>query len=301
MKRIAILAGLAVIAVLVALVWPQLGTGQFFGGSSDSGESQKLRQEIAMLRLVNELELTADQMTALKNQIAQIQASYTGVKRANVELKDFLVGFKGTREEHREAVKPFNEKVAQAEEAFHKQLQASVEAVKDLFTFRQGEILQEHFGMMHPLMGEGMLHRAPLHAMKGHHPGDFNIQFEISPDAKRAFAEKLESKLERWGERMEAWGERIGAEIEDWFEDWDVASEGNWNDGHRIRIYRRDNGDEEWEVYPADEAQLYGAPGPMMMDHGPFIDHLMAQLEVLDRVLTDKLMKLTPAPGQSQV
>jgi len=293
LKKVAIVAGLAVVAVALVLSWPQLGTGQLFGGARKASDSEELQQEIAMLKLVNELELSVEQMTALKDQIQLIRTGHDAVNLADVELRDFLVSFKGTREEHREAIKPFNDKVAQAQEAFHQQLQTSVEAVKDLLSLRQGEILQDHFMMRHAMMGMRMM-EMPEHSQ---HPGEFNAHINSSRQFKKDIAKKIEQKFESFGAKMEAWSEQLGDSIEDWFDGWDMDSDMDSDGGHHIRIFRSGDGSEEWEVYPAQQIQmLMRAPGKMIM-HDLFSELLMEHLELLDQVLTDKLINLAPTPA----
>ncbi|MBI1730422.1 hypothetical protein HY229_05995 [Candidatus Acetothermia bacterium] len=297
-KRIGIVVGFIAVAGLLVLAWPNLGVGQLGAQSQNSAitDPAQLQMEIHMLKLVNEMGLTADQMKSLKDQITQIRASHDAVQQAQIELRDFLAGFNRTQDEYSTAIKPYDDKVTQAQGAFQKQLEASIAMVKNTLTMRQGEILQQHFQMMVPMMGMQMMHHMGMSddpQIMGH----FNGHMYIAPQSNEDSMNDFSKKMDMLGQKLGQLGEKLGSQMGQWFE--------NWNGDPQVYVYKNKMG-KGWTVQmpkPQGNFKVLGHPNiGMRLSSGnlSMIDLLLQHLNILEKVLDERLQKLTPPPSSSQ-
>lgn len=77
----------------------QTPSGEPESGASLNVNSDRLRLEIAMLRAINDMDLSADQLETLHGTVADLQSSRDQVIEAQRSLRDFLVQFEGSRRE----------------------------------------------------------------------------------------------------------------------------------------------------------------------------------------------------------
>ena len=284
MRKTAVVLGLAGLGLLMLFAIPQLGAGQIgmFVQDQSVEAERDLELEISILKIINKMELTEEQMTLLRDNIAQIRTGHDGVSQAQLELRDFLVGFNGTRDELAEAVSPFEERVNEAEKMYSEQLFTTLDQFKDVFTMRQGEFLHGHMGYDHDMHG------------------NFQFDFDRSVRIDEEFFDKLESKIEifeerveDWGERVGEWGEELGERLSEMFEDFDES------DYHHYYQNHGDSGN--WRVMADRGVQVYELPDihvrvnpHEMIGYGMMSGMLMDNLEVWERLLTEKLDRMTP-------
>lgn len=269
---------LGLLSLLFVLSVPQLVVSQMpepaappATGRSDIDPGQ-LRLEIALLRLINEMGLSRDQLAMLKEVVSDLRASRDGVLAAQRELRAFLVRFQGEPGEFQDAVKPFDEKVAQARSAFRETLRGSVERVKGLLTIKQGEIVREFLRAR----VEGFFeerHDAPSRISVPKGMGEFELHIET--DGKRAqdFMERFEEKTGALKARLRDFFDRFGVTFDE--EDFE----------HRM------------DPMPGPMLRLRERPRLPIVEIG-FLSECMERfvlrhLDVLERVLDEKLQAIS--------
>jgi hypothetical protein len=262
--------------------------------------------EINMLKLVNEMGLTADQMKTLKDQITQIRASHDAIQQAQLELRDFLAGFNGTQDEYSAAIKLHDDKVTQAGDTFQKQLESSLTVVKNTLTLRQGEILHQHFQMMGSLMMQGQM-MAPMMGMRMMHPmgmseepqimGDFNMHMYNTPQSNEDMMNNFSDKMDMLGQKLGQLGEKLGGQIGQWLD--------NSNGDPQVYVYKNKMG-KGWTAQvpkPQGNFKVLGHPriGMQLDSSGlSMTDLLLQHLDILEKVLDERRQKMKPPSSSEQ-
>jgi hypothetical protein len=278
MKKLAVVLGLLGIVLLFS--GPQLGSGQLEGAAPQQQkpiDRELLQKEIEILRLFGEMGLSRDQLMQLKEIVSELRAAQEAITQAQLELREFLVGFQGSREELIEDVKPFDEEVAQAREAFRERLQASVEQIKDLLTLRQGEILRQ-FLCKHALK-ERLPKRPwwedPPHRIRiPEDIGEFEIHIEVR---KRPHKRVL---FESFEERIREWLKRHGLALIP-----ETFKLQPWEDRRALKRG-------EFEDFPGPRLLLRKLRGMWLIDRQLLERFLVRNIELLERLLTEKLERL---------
>jgi hypothetical protein len=218
MKKLSVILGaLAALGLALAASIPQLVNSQIqtqpqvqtqtIQTAPPSVNRTQLQMEIALLRVMNEMGLNRDQLTSLKEIVSQLQISRQAVLQAQQELRDFLVRYQGGREDFAQAVKPYDEKIAQAQATFRGHLQTTVEKAKDLLTLRQAEILHEFVQrhMSRHLRYAPMDRAQPLQLRMP--PADpqtpLELRIEVRTQAQKNIFDRLKERMGKWLDRNE--------------------------------------------------------------------------------------------------
>lgn len=287
MRKFAVILGLVLLGFGLLVALPQLGTSQFaIFQTTEVTDPHELKMEIAVLKVVNELELSREQIESLLVHIDQIRTGRDAVFQAELEMRDFLVGFNGTREEYREAIKPFEESVDQAEQLYYEQLEASVDELRDILSMRQGDILrgQDRYyeqGRIRALPGN----RIVIPSWRDR--GNFRMEYDDqrAEEALKQFEIKMEGLGERLGEMGERLGDRLGRIFGEWeSDDWDFDFDFDWDGDHNLHMF---------EHFEMPNVHIEINPDQFMM-HGMLSDFLFENLDVLERVLRAKLDAIVP-------
>jgi hypothetical protein len=261
---------------------------------------EELRAEIALLRLLGEMELSRDQLEALHGMVTDIQARRGEILQAQLELRDFLAGYQGSREDLAAQIEPYEEKIAQARKGFRETLASSVDRLKDLLTLKQGEILREflmkRFARM-PSVAPGEVRRDDdrpeiKRFWKHHKPdqdeakGEGEIEIHIRGKGLRdgrSFesdyeCDSIEKSMEEFGGRIEEWLKRWGIELDiEGLKELKRAPERRqelWRNPWKARICLR-------------------APSMWLIDRGLLERFLLERLDLLERVLSEKLERMS--------
>lgn len=263
---------------------------------------EELRAEIALLRLLGEMELSRDQLEALHGMVTDIQARRGEILQAQLELRDFLAGYQGSREDLTTQIEPYEEKIAQARKGFRETLASSVDRLKDLLTLKQGEILREflmkRFARM-PSAAPGELPGGPRPELKrgqGESDGDEDesesegmSRVEVFIRAKKGLPDgrsfepheacaSLDESMEELGGRLEEWLKRWGIELDiEGLKELKRAPERHrefWRNPWRDRICLR-------------------APSMGLIDRSLLERFLLEHLDLLERVLSEKLERMS--------
>lgn len=196
MRKTGVLFGVA--ALLFALLLGQTSSGQMPMGPTAQPQlplnPQALQHEIHLLMAINRMGLTPQQLQQLQQILAELKAPQRVQMQRQRELKEFLLSWQGTPEEFEEALKAFQEQTQQPQEQLQQQRRQAIERLKDVLTYRQGELLRqalhklsagagqmdvkmgmmaqmrERMGQMGPMCGQGLprqdmmgqMHQQPL-------------------------------------------------------------------------------------------------------------------------------------------
>lgn len=285
-KKLAVMLGLVGLLLIYSI--PQLGSGQIdeeLPPTEGPLDREQLRVEIELLRLINAMGLSRDQLSELKAMVSELRAAQEGIIKAQLELKDFLLGYQGDPKDFAEAVKPYDEKVAQARKAFEGELQSSVERLKDVLTLRQGEVLRE---FLEKRTSKGLMRK--LDKEDSHHTeAELGICIEAWKD--RELLERFRGKMEEFEAKLKEWLKRWGIEL--------FRSKGS------LRLYRHPgmmHPEKPMEMFRCPEIFLKFkllTPPPQLLEEAPLKRFLAEHLDVLEGVLDEKLQR-TGAP-QTQI
>jgi hypothetical protein len=174
MRKTSALFGVA--ALLLALLIGQTGSGQMpmdtMAQPQAQSDPQALQHEIHLLMAINRMGLTEFQLERLKTILADLKVSQMAQMQRQRELKQFLLSWQGSPEEFDAALKEQQEKLQQGQKIFQQQRRQALEQLKDVFSYRQGELLRETLqklsggmpamGQMQQPMGQSMTQ------MRGH-------------------------------------------------------------------------------------------------------------------------------------
>ncbi len=273
-------------------------------------DRERLRREIAVLRLLAEMGLTREQLVQIQALVGDLKAKREAIGKAQLELRDFLLSYAGPDNGQTlgEALRPYEEKIEAARKDFRDALQASVDRLKEILTLKQGEILQEflleHFAVPKAQEeDEGEVHLWISPCLQPHpfplpKKGDVEIPMGgrpclgLGPEPDRAFWEALEERMERFGEQMGALQERIREWLGPW--DWDVRIEADFEVlEEKLRELR--------EREPRWRIRIEGRgpwPSALTREWAGWATNALLQrflvenLDLLDGILTEKLERL---------
>jgi hypothetical protein len=259
---------------------------------------EELRAEIALLRLLSEMELSRDQLETLHGMVTDLQARRGEILQAQLELRDFLMQYQGSRDDLAEQLEPYEEKIAQARKGFRETLASSVDRLKDLLTLKQGEILREflmkRFTRM-PSAAPGEIRRdddwPEIKRFWKHHKPDRDEdegEIEIHIRAKglrdgRSFesddeCDSIEKSMEEFGGRIEEWLKRWGIDL-----DIEGLKELKRTPERRQDLWRN----------PWKARICLRAPSMWLIDRGLLERFLLERLDLLERVLSEKLERMS--------
>lgn len=287
-------------------------------GASE-GDRERLRREIALLRLLAEMGLTREQLQALQGIVADLKTKRDAIWQAQLELRDFLLGYSGPDDGQtlEEALRPYEEKIESARKDFREGLQGAVDRLKGILTLKQGEVLREflrkHFAVPagREKEDEEEIHlwlfpRPPFPL-----PKEGKIEVHIrghggpGPQRDRPFAgsweeqrERLRGEIEALPERMEGWFAPWDWDwdwIWDWGWDWDVRGEADWQ-ALREKLEALREQMPEWRLKfegerPQFRLRLRGEM-PWFALNALLQRFLVENLDLLDTILTEKLERL---------
>ena len=184
-------------------------------GASVDVDSERLGLEIAVLRAINDMDLSADQLETLHAVVSDLRSERDQVIDAQRSLRDFLVQFEGNRDEYHDAVQAYEDKLSQARSEFRRALQDAIDTAKGTLTIRQGQILREH---LRRSLGSASGRAEIRTRVESARPqiGDRQAQGEC-------LTERLSESMDGLRERLEAMLDRFGLDgwaLENWKRDW---------------------------------------------------------------------------------
>lgn len=287
MKKLTwILGSLGVLALVLAFSIPQLVTSQTEAPpttAKPSVDRLQLQMEIGLLRLINEMGLSRDQIASLKEIVSELRTSQEAVLQAQQELRDFLVRYQASREEFAQAVKPFDEKVAQAREALEQKLDTAIEKAKNLLTLKQAEILRkfirdriaQHFRQR--VWQPEQLCR--YERMAPQEPDKMELRIDIHKPFDGEFFERFRDRIEEW---LDRWGI-------------DLDSEGFERMQNELDRTDRMSPMMSWRYgqteHPMPRIICEQPSSDFTMRHERLARFLMNHLDVLEKVLNERLQQ----------
>ena len=310
-KRLALTAALALLGFGLLFAASQAGIGeaqtppqtpsQTPAFPMQQGEQQaenvdpeQLAKEIALLRLLGEMELSRDQLEALHGMVAELQTRRQEILQTQLELRDFLMQYQGSREDLTEQLQPYEEKVAQARRGFRESLASSVDRLKDLLTLKQGEVLRtflmKHIARMKSAAPGARWREEDWPGIrrfwKSHKPDEIEIHIQakgLRDGRSLEFddtLDSLEDSMEEFGRRIEEWLNRWGVEL-----DIEGLKELKRAPEHRQDLWRNPWKDRIRARVPA--------MGLWMIDRSLLERFLLEHLDLLERVLNERLERMS--------
>ncbi len=162
MKKVTVVFGLGLLLLAFSL---PAGSGQM-GPMMEAKSPEELHREITVLKALNRMELSKEQLEELLAIVSELKAAHQEMMKPAMELREFLLDWQGSREDFEKALAPMEEKAQAAHRAFQEKLKASVERIKDLLSFRQGEILMDALvDLAGPPMRMGMMRMRGMREM----------------------------------------------------------------------------------------------------------------------------------------
>ncbi len=153
-------AMLSVGALLVALLVGQVGSGQMPMPMGPQGPAmqpemtpQRLEQEIELLIVLNRMGLSPEQLRQMQQILGGLQAVRPMHRQHREELRQFLLSWQGPPEQFEQALQNFKQERQQRLESLKAQNRELLNRLKDVLTYRQGELLRQVF---HKLSAQGM-------------------------------------------------------------------------------------------------------------------------------------------------
>jgi len=201
MKKAVVVFGLGLLLLAFSL---PAGSGQM-GPMTGAKSPEELHQEITVLKALNRMELSKEQLEELLAIVSELKAAHMEMMQPAMELREFLLGWQGSREEFEKALAPLEEKAQAAHRAFQEKLKASVEQIKDLLSFRQGEMLMDALAQLAgPPMGMGMMDMEQMREMMEEMMARMREHMQ-----QMGMMPMMQQMKERMRERMQAMRERI--------------------------------------------------------------------------------------------
>lgn len=273
-------------------------------------DREGLRREIALLKLLAKMDLTREQLAQIQALVRDLQAKREAIRQAQVELRDFLLDYSGRGQALEEALRPYEEEIESARKDFRDALQAAVDRLKGILTLKQGEVLREflrehfqgHFAVPQERDGEIHLWLSPcLRPLPSLQNGDVEVRIPgrrcslgPGPGWDSDLWESLEERIERFEEQMETLRERIEKWLGPW--NWDVRLEFDF-DGEvlkeKLKALRKREPD--WRIRIEGKGLWPRVPRPewaWWATNALLQRFLVENLDLLDRVLTEKLKRL---------
>ena len=157
MKKAVVVFGLWLL--LLAFSLRPAGSGQIGHQPMPQAKNpEELQKEITVLKALNRIELSKEQLEELLAIVSELKAAHMEMRQTQMELREFLLDWQGSREDFEKALAPMEEKTQAAHRAFQEKLRSSVEQMKDLLSFRQGEMLIDALAqLVGPPMRMGMM------------------------------------------------------------------------------------------------------------------------------------------------
>ncbi len=153
-------AMLSVGALLVALLVGQVGSGQMPMPMGPQGPAmqpemtpQRLEQEIELLIVLNRMGLSPEQLRQMQQILGGLQAVRPMHRQHREELRQFLLSWQGPPEQFEQALQNFKRERQQRLESLKAQNRELLNRLKDVLTYRQGELLRR---ALHKLSAQGM-------------------------------------------------------------------------------------------------------------------------------------------------
>ena len=153
-------AMLSVGALLVALLVGQVGSGQMPMPMGPQGPAmqpemtpQMLEQEIELLIVLNRMGLNPEQLRQMQQILGGLQAVRPMHRQHREELRQFLLSWQGPPEQFEQALQNFKQERQQRLESLKAQNRELLNRLKDVLTYRQGELLRR---ALHKLSAQGM-------------------------------------------------------------------------------------------------------------------------------------------------
>ena len=241
-------------------------------GASVNVDSDRLRVEIAMLRAINDMDLSADQLETLHAVVSDLRSERDQVIEAQRSLRGFLVQFEGTRDEYRQAVQAYDDELAQARSEFQQALQGAIDTVKGTLTIQQGQILRQHLARSLGAVSDRVEVRTRIQRFSPDRQG-WRPQGECLTDR---LDESMDKLRERVGDMLDRFG-LDGQMLETWKPEWQA---------HLVcPPIPKSSNRPALRSYRAPQLDIWGNLDrlrDLMMDH----------LDTLERVLGEKLSSL---------
>lgn len=169
MRKTSLLFG--VTTLFLALLLGQTGSGQMPMDRTVQPEApsnpQALQHEIHLLTAIDRMGLTEPQLERLRTILSDLRVSQMAQLERQRGLKEFLLSWQGSPEEFDAALKEQQEKLQQGQKIFQQKRRQALEQLKDVFSYRQGELLLETLqklsggmpamGRMQQPMGQSMI------------------------------------------------------------------------------------------------------------------------------------------------
>ena len=137
MKKISKVLSMVLVVGLVAAI---PASTQIMAGSSIAAVSES---DLPMLILVNRLELSEEQMTALNNILSDLVDEKQEGERLIAEFEEAMIRFNGTGEELDVMLGSFREDQQALAETLSESIETSLDEVRDLLSINQGIVLRE--------------------------------------------------------------------------------------------------------------------------------------------------------------
>ncbi len=232
-------------------------------------DSDQLQQEIAMLRAINDMDLSAEQLQTLHAIVSDLRAKRDRVIDAQRSLRAFLVRFEGSRDAYRQAVASHDSELRQARSEFRQALQDAIEEAKGTLTIQQGQILRKHLDRGGDSVGARVAERTRGQRLRP--------QRQTRRPEGECLTGRLDESLEQLRERVGQMLDRFGLDgpmVEGWKRKWreHVVCPPTPEDAYR------------------SERRVLEQPrlgGPMNVDRLRGL--IMDRLDILERVLREKL------------
>lgn len=135
-------------ALLLALLLGQIGSGQMPNpmsmgpqGPSPEMSPQMLDQEIELLVAINRMGLSPEQLKQLQQILDGLQAPQQVHRQHRQELRQFLLSWQGSPEQFEPALQNFRQERKQQLEQLKARNRDLIDRLKDVLTYRQGELL----------------------------------------------------------------------------------------------------------------------------------------------------------------
>ena len=273
------LIALALTASGTPLVLSQMQTPSDEPSTTPSADvdTEQLRMEITLLRAINDMDLSQEQLQTLHTIVADLRSSRDQMVNAQRSLREFLVQFKGSREEYRQAVRSHDQGLEEARAAFRESWQDALERVTGTLTIRQGQILRRHLGEPERV---GAL--SGRRAIRGG-PG------QDRPERRMPIGRQNEDCLtDRLGESMEQLRDRMG-EMMDRF----------GIDGRMLPELK-----EEWEAHvvcPPQQGERPQLGVRLNVNVERIRDLMIDHLDTLEKVLREKLSAMSAQASASSL
>jgi len=166
-------------ALLLALLVGQIGSGQMpnpmpMGPQGPSPQMQvspeALEREIELLIALNRMGLSPEQLQQLQQIISGLQAPQQAHRQHREELRQFLLSWQGSPEEFELALQNFRQERRQRLEQLQAQNRDLIDRLKDVLTYRQGELLYQALRKLSASKGMGGMGMPMMMGGKGQQP-----------------------------------------------------------------------------------------------------------------------------------